>query len=242
MRTKIRRLSIEIIQVKFVWNSGINRSISFLPGHSVPLSNCRTKDLLHFVNIFNICFSLFSWFFFFFFLFFFFFNYSRYSPGCIQRTLLLLLEPVSLTLVLLEKPETKTMKNIFRSDTLILFRFSVVSLPWPLRANWRSQFFWFSISCLLALSFKRSAIFGMIPTFSPEPCLLSYVLPTWNVAERSHYSVFFFCYQAILDTNARGHKLIIMDARPKINALANQVFWTDLEFCKFQSLLVAVSL
>ena len=172
----------------------------------------------------------------------FFFNYSRYSPGCIQRTLLLLLEPVSLTLVLLEKPETKMMKNIFRSDTLILFRFSVVSLPWPLRANWRSQFFWFSISCLLALSFKRSAIFGMIPTFSPEPCLLSYVLPTWNVAERSHYSVFFFCYQAILDTNARGHKLIIMDARPKINALANQVFWTDLEFCKFQSLLVAVSL
>lgn len=81
----------------------------------------------------------------------------------------------------------------------------------------------------------------MIPTFSTEPCLLSYVLPTWNVAERSHYSVF-FCYQAILDTNARGHKLIIMDARPKINALANQVFWTDLEFCKIQSLLVAVSL
>lgn len=29
-------------------------------------------------------------------------------------------------------------------------------------------------------------------------------------------------FQAILDTNARGHKLIIMDARPKINALANQ--------------------
>lgn len=174
-------------------------------------------------------------------MFFFFFNYSRYSPGCIQRILLLLLEPVSLMLVLLEKPETKMMKNIFRSDTSILFRFSVVSLPWPLRANWRSQFFCFSISCLLALSFKRSAIFGTIPTFSPEPCLLSYALPTWNVAERSHYRIF-FCYQAILDTNARGHKLIIMDARPKINALANQVFWTDLEFCKFQSLFVAVSL
>lgn len=29
--------------------------------------------------------------------------------------------------------------------------------------------------------------------------------------------------QAILDANARGHKLLIMDARPKINALANQV-------------------
>ena len=142
------QLSIEIIQVKFVWNREINRSISFLPGHSVPFSNGRTKDLIHFVNIFNICYSLFSFFFFFF------FNYSRYSPGCIQRTLLLLLEPVSLTLVLLEKPETKTMKNIFRSDTVILFRFSVVSLPWPLRANWRSQFFlkdlpflgWFRLS------------------------------------------------------------------------------------------------
>ncbi|XP_074621963.1 phosphatidylinositol-3,5-bisphosphate 3-phosphatase MTMR2-like isoform X2 [Acropora palmata] len=29
-------------------------------------------------------------------------------------------------------------------------------------------------------------------------------------------------FQAILDANARGHKLLIMDARPKINALANQ--------------------
>ena len=59
------QLSIEIIQVKFVWNREINRSISFLPGHSVPFSNGRTKDLIHFVNIFNICFSLFSLFFFF---------------------------------------------------------------------------------------------------------------------------------------------------------------------------------
>lgn len=33
----------------------------------------------------------------------------------------------------------------------------------------------------------------------------------------------FPCLQAILEANARGHKLIIMDARPKINALANQV-------------------
>ena len=40
----------------------------------------------------------------------------------------------------------------------------------------------------------------------------------------SRYSVLCFpCLQAILEANARGHKLIIMDARPKINALANQV-------------------
>ena len=33
----------------------------------------------------------------------------------------------------------------------------------------------------------------------------------------------------MLDANARGHKLIIMDARPKINAVANQVY--SLSFC-----------
>lgn len=33
----------------------------------------------------------------------------------------------------------------------------------------------------------------------------------------------FSSVKAILDANARGHKLLIMDARPKINALANQV-------------------
>ncbi|KAK2563300.1 Myotubularin-related protein 2 [Acropora cervicornis] len=33
---------------------------------------------------------------------------------------------------------------------------------------------------------------------------------------------------AILDANARGHKLLIMDARPKINALANQLVFLDI--------------